>query len=115
MTAAHETFRICQAEDFSGTMWCGRCNISWPTGATGDDVPDCKPKADPPITLGEMITVAHDQAHADIVSQVTMVNAGLRTAPDLITLRKCAVMQRIVTLLERVKGEPGLIERLRES
>jgi hypothetical protein len=107
--------RICHAEDFYGTMWCGRCNISWPTGAAGDDAPDCKPKADPPITLGEMITVAHSQANADIGSQVAMVKAGLRAGPDLPTLRKCTVLRRIVTLLERVKAEPGLIDRLREG
>lgn len=106
--------RVCQAENFSGTMWCGRCAMSWPTSATGDAAPDCRDKADPPITLGEMIFVAHAQAHADIGSQVALVKAGLRDAPDMPTLRRCAVLRRIVTLLERVKGEPGLIERLRE-
>lgn len=107
--------RICQAEDFSGTMWCGRCRLSWAADARGDAVPDCKPKADPPITLAEMIAVAHWQAHADIGSQIALVTAGMRQAPDMPTLRKCAVLRRIVTLLERMKAEPGLIERLREG
>jgi hypothetical protein len=44
-----------------------------------------------------------------------MVKAGLRAGPDLPTLRRCAVLRRIVTLLERVKAEPGLIDRLREG
>lgn len=107
--------RICQAEDFSGAMWCGRCALSWPSSAKGDAVPDCRDKPDPPITLTEMINVAGGQAHADVGSQVALVKAGLRDVPDMPTLRRCAVLRRIVTLLERVKCEPGLVERLREG
>lgn len=112
MTALPLT-RICQAEDFSGTMWCGRCSLSWPTAAKGDAVPDCRAKPDPAITLTEMIETVHRQAHGDIGSQVALVKAGMRDAPDMPTLRRCSVLRRIVALLERVKGEPGLIERLR--
>jgi hypothetical protein len=107
--------RVCQAEDFSGTMWCGRCNLSWPTAARGDGVPDCRDEPEPAITLSEMIQVVGCQAHADTGSQIALVKAGLRSVPDLPTLRRCAVLRRIGTLLERLQAEPGLIERLREG
>jgi hypothetical protein len=61
-----------------------------------------------------MIEVVDRFAHACIGSQVAMVKAGVRAVPDVRTLRKCAVLRRIGTLLERLQAEPGLIERLRE-
>jgi hypothetical protein len=92
--AAFMTFvpsiRICQAEDFAGTMWCGRCNISWPTAAMGDAVPDCRDKPEPAVTLTEMIETVHCRAHTDIGSQVVLVKAGLRDGPDMPTLRRAA-------------------------
>jgi hypothetical protein len=106
---------ICQAEDFAGIMWCGRCNMSWPINATDDEVPHCKPKPDPPVTLAEMIAALERQVRIDIGSQIAMVKAGLRDGPDLPTLRRCTVLRRIATLLERLQAEPGLIERLREG
>ena len=105
---------LCQADDFAGTMCCGRCNLSWPTTAKGDDIPLCKDKADPPIKLSEMRDVVEARANDEVFSQIAIVKTGL-SAPMHDRLRRIAVLRAAAMLIEKLEQKPGLLRQVMEG
>src|SRR5579859_3259486 len=104
---------LCEAVEFLGChMACGRCGMSW-DGIQPERWPACKPKADPPITLAEMIVVARNLADAVIASQTACVAAGFRAEPYMPQLRQAAVLRATMQLLERVRDDKRVIEMLK--
>jgi hypothetical protein len=115
MTAAREIFRICQADNFGGTLWCGRCRMHWDAGAQGDDIPHCKPKADPPIGLTEMIAALEEHVRDEMTSQVVLVRSGLRAEPWGPALRKTAVFRAVAVVLDQIRDDTDAMKRLRDA
>jgi hypothetical protein len=109
-----EPRRICQADDYAGTMCCGRCNLTWPVTAKGDDIPHCKDKADPPITLSEMREVVSARANDEVFSQLAIVKIGLG-APMRDRQRRIAVLRATGALIERCERDSEIMRRLREG
>jgi hypothetical protein len=107
------SLRVCQAENFNGTMWCGRCRLHWNAAAPVSG-PSCKPLADPPIGLAEMIGCLDDHVREGMASQVALVSSGLRSEPWGPALRKIAVFRAIAVLLERIRNDVDVVKRLRD-
>ncbi len=104
---------ICHASDFGAVTACGRCAQSWPTDAK--DRPPCKPKADPPILIAEMIEAQRDEGQRILGSQRAIALAGMSSGPDMRTLRKASVFFATADLLERVRDNPRVVELLKGS
>lgn len=101
---------ICQASEYGAVTACGSCGLTWDTKA---DRPPCKPKADPPIDLTQMIEAAREEGWRLMASQRALVAAGMRADPCMPELRKAAVMLATASLLERVKGNAKVVELLK--
>ncbi len=106
---------VCQAQEYAGRMWCGRCGTSWDVKDESDVAGACKPKAEPPIALAEMEQGARGAALAILGSQHAAVNAGYRREPYMPELRKAAVLMAAAALLERVRGDARIMELLKEK
>jgi hypothetical protein len=104
---------VCQAQEYAGRMWCGRCGTSWDVKSEADIGGACKPKADPPIGFAEMETTVRGQALAIIASQHAAVKAGFRGDPYLPELRKAAVLMAVAVILERVRGDERIMALLK--
>jgi hypothetical protein len=101
----------CQALDFHGTMWCGRCKLNWTTGVS--NAPKCKPKADPPINIPEMYSTITGQAKNITDSQAALLAAKLRTEPYPGEMRRAAVLTAAGQLLERVYKYQQIMDLLK--
>jgi hypothetical protein len=100
----------CQAEEYAGRMVCGRCNQAWT--ADSNERPHCKDKADPPITLGEMIRVSLNEARRIVDSQRACVNAEFRKEPYMPELRNAAVLVAVADTLGRVRRDERIMKLL---
>lgn len=107
--------RACQSETYGPRTYCGRCDLSWASNAKPDDIPLCKDKATPPISLDEIRNWLERQAQDEFYSQSAIVKAGISVAPDKRTLRKIAVLRAGVELIERCSGDAEIMRRLREG
>lgn len=103
----------CEAEEFAGLMFCGRCDLQG--GAVGPKGNGCLPKAKPPIGLAEMREVARAVAEREIGSQHAAVNAEFRKEPYMPALRQAAVLYAMAKLVERVEADKEFLERLRKQ
>jgi len=104
---------MCQALDFSGTTWCGRCRLNWSTGVSS--APACKPKADPPIGMTEMYGTLTGEAKRVTDSQDVCIKAKFRTEPDGGEMRKAAVIMAAAQLIERVYRDERIMALLKDK
>jgi hypothetical protein len=102
---------MCQALDFYGATWCGRCRLNWTTGVS--NAPKCKPKADPPIGISEMYTTLTHEAKRLTDSQAVCIAAKFRTEPYQPEMRKAAVMIAAAQLLEQVYRDERIMQLLK--
>lgn len=108
--------QICEADNFTHRMACGRCALTWPITAQGAARPDCRPKGTyKPITLVEMWDVANAVAEDELGSQRALIAAAIREAPDMPTMRKIAVFRALAVLVDRVRNDSEFLERMREA
>ncbi len=105
---------LCQAENYAGTYHCGRCDLSWPASANPDDIPLCRDKADPPITLAEIRKVIDARADDESFSQSAIVKTGLGP-PMRDRLRRIAVLRAGSMLIEKCERDAEIMRRLREE
>ena len=102
---------ICQAIDFAGHMWCGRCRLDWLAAAK--NVPGCKPKADPPIGIPTMYEGLTAEAGRIADSQHAAIAAKLRTAPNESEMRRYAVLMAAAQLLAKIHQDKQIMELLK--
>ena len=102
---------ICEAGEFGRLTACGRCALIWYSSAKKR--PPCKPKADPPIGLNEMIEAHRDEGLRIHASQRAIVALGLAAAPHMSELRKAAVNFTTANLLDRVRDDKVIVDRLK--
>jgi len=105
---------VCEAIDAPPWRACGRCDLIWPHDARGDDVPDCKPKADPPLGLTEMRRVVVDEARDIEARQARLVRLGDAARPHIPELRRAAALYALTRLIDDVAGDETILERLRK-
>jgi hypothetical protein len=105
---------VCQALDFNGRMYCGRCRLDWPAAAAEANVPRCKPKADPPIGITEMWLTLTAEAKRTTDSQHACIEMKFRTEPYQPEMRKAAVMIATAQLLEQVYRDERIMQLLKE-
>ena len=104
---------ICEAGEFGHLTACGRCALTWDTNAK--DRPPCKPKADPPIGLNEMIEAMREEGLRIHASQRAAMGSppGWRSEPHMGELRKSSVFFATANLLERVRDDKQVSEKLK--
>lgn len=102
---------FCQALDFCGVTWCGRCRLNWTTGVA--NAPKCKAKADPPIGIVEMHGMLMAQAKRVTDSQQACIALKFRTEPYQEEMRLAAVLMAAAQLLERVYKDEQIMELLK--
>jgi hypothetical protein len=102
---------FCQALDFDGTTWCGRCRQHWTTGVSNS--PPCKLTADPPIRIPEMVATLTGESQRKTDSQAACIAAKVRTEPYQPEMRKAAVLTAAAQLLDRVQGDKRIMELLK--
>jgi hypothetical protein len=103
---------LCQAEDFDGRTICARCRLEWAAGAA---VPDCKPKAVPPVAAAEMAAVLRASARDIIASQRALIAAKFRLVPHDGEMRRAVALRTAAELIERVAADAAIVERLRRE
>jgi hypothetical protein len=106
---------ICEAARFGGVHACGRCSLTWPASARGDDVPACKERPEPAITLPAMGQFLMARARQLEQSQAALVVAGDRAEPFMPALHEAAAYRAIDRLLALIHDDEDLRDLIRQK
>jgi hypothetical protein len=107
---------VCEAREYGGLHYCGRCQLA------GVSEPVCKTPAETGLTLPVMREAAlaeasriDDAVDLAVAMAERMVLSGMQTtpAPDPVLLRRSAALRAVARLVDRLKGDQVIIDRLR--
>lgn len=101
---------VCEAFACGPVMACGRCSLTWPVGAADDDVPACKAKPDPAISLPTIGRFAMARAHQLEQSQAALVKSGDRVEPFMPALNEAAAYRAADRLLALINDDKQLFD-----